>query len=154
MTLLGLRMTMNDKRKSTGAGLVVVQNRGGKLHVLGLEHQGEYDFPKGQREEGETDIDCARRECWEEASISDVVILPATPLKLEDRLTLFLATSSQQAHIMANPKTGHFEHEKARWFPLDGDFSEFKGYLQVACLWAKQCIQMFDMQDMIEDEKW
>jgi len=145
-------MTMNDRRKSPGAGVVVLQNKRGKPHVLGLLFKGKYDFPKGKKEDSESDLDCARRECWEEASISRFTLLPVDPIILEDRLTLFLATTSQDAHIMPNPSTGYVEHEEVRWFPLDGTFNDFKEYLQVACQWARDCIQLFDLDDMIEDE--
>jgi 8-oxo-dGTP pyrophosphatase MutT (NUDIX family) len=143
---------MNDRRKSPGAGVVVLQNKGGKPHILGLRFRNRYDFPKGKKEEGESDLDCARRECWEEASISRLTFLPVDPVRLEDRLTLFLATTFQDAHIMPNPLTGYVEHEEVRWFPLDGAFDDFKEYLQVACQWTKDCIQLFDLDDMIEDE--
>ena len=54
------------------AGGVVTDPAG---RVLMMQRRGRWDLPKGHREAGETDMECARREVCEECGIADVDIL-------------------------------------------------------------------------------
>jgi 8-oxo-dGTP pyrophosphatase MutT (NUDIX family) len=42
---------------------------GTPAHFLLMKHPNRYDLPKGHQEEGETDLDTAFRELWEETGI-------------------------------------------------------------------------------------
>lgn len=54
------------------AGAVPWRTGGDGTVLVGVVHRPRYDdwtFPKGKRDPGETDEDCARREVWEETGI-------------------------------------------------------------------------------------
>lgn len=46
-----------------------VVTRGGEVLLVHRPRYGDWTFPKGKAEEGESDEDCARREVWEETGL-------------------------------------------------------------------------------------
>ena len=99
----------------------------GSIKYLGLvasiekrvEKGGVYDIPKGKIEDGESSLECAKRECEEECGIviedSDILGAPYC----EDGLCLYFALTRQSPEIKANPVTGIFEHEGFAWLKKD-----------------------------------
>jgi 8-oxo-dGTP diphosphatase len=47
-------------------------------------HRGDWSFPKGKREPGETDEQCARREVWEETGLSCALGAELPPVSYRD----------------------------------------------------------------------
>ena len=71
------------------------------------------------------------------------------PLTLS-QLTLFVGTTSEDARISANPKTGIVEHEYAKWLPLKSSAFFMKPYLRPAIRWAREVVEDWNL---IEDLK-
>ena len=64
--------------KEFSYGIVVVYKNNKNYEFLLLQHnnkRGTWSFPKGHMEEGETEIETAKRETFEETDISDINIL-------------------------------------------------------------------------------
>ncbi len=56
-------------------GVIPIFRSGGQILFLLIQHNaGHWAFPKGHAEDGETDIEAARRELGEEAGIFDAVL--------------------------------------------------------------------------------
>ncbi len=70
MELIVMPSAERDREKSCGT--VLYTRIKGKVHYLLLRATsgGDYGFPKGHIEQGETEEECALRETWEEVSIS------------------------------------------------------------------------------------
>jgi 8-oxo-dGTP pyrophosphatase MutT (NUDIX family) len=64
--------------KEFSYGIVIVYRSNESYEFLLLQHKnkrGTWSFPKGHMEEGETEIETAKRETFEETNISDIDIL-------------------------------------------------------------------------------
>ena len=106
-----------------GAGFLVYRKFKDGIKFLGLKgpkkirklRNGIWDFPKGQKELGESDWDCAVREAFEECGIfvikSDLVY---GPLEIS-KCAIFLIETSHNPTITRNPVSGIFEHEGFKW---------------------------------------
>ena len=70
------------------AGFVLFKRHPEGLRFLLLENarHGTWGFPKGHRESGENDIDCARRELEEETGLRSIRILEGFERELEHRV--------------------------------------------------------------------
>lgn len=77
---------------------------------------GLYDIPKGDTEEGESPIDTAVRECFEECSIllDDVEVIDGLTY-VSGPLTVFGACTDKVPAVTKNPTTGILEHEQFKW---------------------------------------
>ena len=62
------------KEFSCGVILYTVNENQKREYVLIMEPSGSYGFPKGHRRKGETELDCALRECMEETGIAPEII--------------------------------------------------------------------------------
>ena len=109
---------------------VIVFRRDPELSFLLMKHSHRYDLPKGHTEEGETELETALREMWEETGIpKDAVKIdpvfryeekyfPIEPRfgseRVEKTLVIFLGWISQNYPIAV---TEHAGHEWKRWHP-------------------------------------
>lgn len=56
-------------------GVILYTDKNGfREYVLIMEPSGTYGFPKGHIRKGETDLDCALRECYEETGIKPEIM--------------------------------------------------------------------------------
>ena len=56
-------------------GVILYTDKNGKReYVLIMEPSGTYGFPKGHIRKGETELECALRECYEETGIKPEII--------------------------------------------------------------------------------
>ena len=68
-------MTRARTRRETSAGGVVFRREGtGVRYLLILDSNGNWGFPKGHLNEGESPLDAARREVEEETGLVDLVL--------------------------------------------------------------------------------
>ena len=102
------------------AGAVVVNENGGRRYIL-LLNNGKWDFPKGNMEEGETELQTVRREVEEETGLKDLNVLDGFRRVIEyfyrrdgknvhKRVVYFLAETSEERITISQ------EHQGFGWF--------------------------------------
>lgn len=105
-------------------GGIIINSR--KEIVLSLHADGFWGFPKGGREPGESELETARREVWEEIGLQDLKLVKELPKYTRtsahnpnpDHLILmhmFLFTSEQVDLVPIDIK----ENPEARWFSIE-----------------------------------
>jgi 8-oxo-dGTP pyrophosphatase MutT (NUDIX family) len=107
-----------------GAGFLIGKiDKLGNLKFLGLispiekrsKGDGIYDLPKGSLQPGESTLECAKRECFEESGIKiedkDIIGYPVS----NKNVTIYPALTTQEAVILPNPDSGIIEHDGYRW---------------------------------------
>lgn len=104
------------------AGCVVWRiNRSGRVKIL-LIHRPAYDdwsFPKGKRDEGETDLECARREVEEECGVVGEIGPELSPVhyvdkKGRDKVVRFWTMLYRSGEFVPNS-----EVDSIRWVKLN-----------------------------------
>ena len=112
-----------------GAGFVLVRKKTGLMLVL-IREDGQYDLPKGIQEKGETSLDCAIRECFEECSI----LVPKSDVSKQSvtngNLTIFFAYTEGIPQILPNENTGITEHAGYKWVTFDEGVLKALDYLK------------------------
>ena len=109
---------------------VIVFRRQPELGFLLMKHSHRFDLPKGHVEPGETEIECALRETWEETGIErervtldpdfryEETYFPVEPRfgteRVEKTLVIFLGWVEGAEPIRV---TEHQGHEWRRWLP-------------------------------------
>ena len=104
-------------------GFVLFRQVGKNRYYLLMHYKaGHWDFPKGHVEEGETQVQTARRELEEETGIRDVQIIPGfkfeysyefgKPNSKKSKMVTFMIAKTAQTRT----KLSH-EHVGARWVP-------------------------------------
>ena len=109
-------MNMKKNRKINGAGLVVISSDLRK--VLTLWKNEKLDLPKGSIERGETPLQAAFREGYEEAGINfeDCEFAVDYPGIFEN-VQFYYVFYNGSVTISKNPTTGILEHDKVVWMP-------------------------------------
>jgi len=130
-----------------GAAGIIIYKRNflGRVRFLGLKAtrrfakrgKGKYDIPKGKRDRGETPLECARRECFEEAGLKPENIV-AGPFKSGDGLWVWLAECNGKPKIGVNPQSGCKEHLGYRWLSPNQLEKDCLKYLRPSIAWAKK----------------
>ena len=112
------------------AGTIIIDESGPEKTVLCLRVYSNWDFPKGQLEEGEAAITAAIRETSEETSLqhgADYILTGESAPSItygsgkgKKTATFFLAKrmSDKQPFLPVNPELGKPEHDEWRWVPL------------------------------------
>ena len=129
-----------------GAGIILMAMDNDTPKILGLigdtkhrrKHGATYDLPKGTRDPGESMIDCAIRETFEETGIN------ITPIELLEGpfrtsfLHMWLAEIdvNEKIIISKNPETGKFEHDGYDWLTKDEALKTCYPYLRPFVSWA------------------
>jgi 8-oxo-dGTP pyrophosphatase MutT (NUDIX family) len=86
-------------RQVKSCGIIVFRSVP-ELSFLLMKHSHRFDLPKGHMEEGETEIQTALREMWEETGI------PATDVKLDPEFRY------EETYFPVEPRFGHERVEK------------------------------------------
>ena len=78
-------MAHDDVLRAAG-GVISRRNERGEVEVLLVHrpHHGDWSFPKGKREPGETDEECALREVWEETGLRCALASELPPVSYRD----------------------------------------------------------------------
>ena len=130
-----------------GAGIIIMAyDDMGEPKILGLigdvahrrKHKATYDLPKGTRDPGESMIDCAVRETFEETGIT---ITPnefiAGPHKTSFLHMWLVEIDIQEKIIISrNPESGKFEHDGHDWLSKNEAIKNVYPYLLPFVEWA------------------
>ena len=108
--------------RTFSAGAVVFRRLpGGHLFLL-LRAYRNWDFPKGEVEQGEEPLAAAQREVGEETGITDLSFtaggdyLETPPYTRGKVARYYLAeTGTEQVQLKVNPELGRPEHHEFRW---------------------------------------
>jgi len=129
-----------------GAGIIIMAYDNGKPKILGLigdashrkKHKSIYDLPKGTRDPGESLIDCAIRETFEETGINIFANeCIAGPFRTSF-LHMWLAEIDikEKIIISKNPESGKFEHDGYDWLDEHEAMTKAYPYLRPFIKWA------------------
>lgn len=115
------------KQNISASGIIVFRNKNNYPEILGLvalpkhrkRSKGKYDLPKGRIDEGETTLQAALRECYEESGLKPKIININNPV-INGPLCLWLGEVSPDDEVMltANPYTDEYEHEGYEWISI------------------------------------
>ncbi len=105
------------------AGAVVFRKTSDGRRYLLLQNGGRWDFPKGNREDGESELQTVLREVAEETGLNDVSVIPGFRKVIE----YFYRRDGKDIHkqvvyLLANTSDENvkisFEHQGFAWFPF------------------------------------
>ena len=110
------------KKSIEGSGFVVFRRDtvGTKepLVLALVQHDGVFDLPKGRIDGDESQLDAAKRECFEECSVvindSDLLFQSTSPINY-GVLSTFCAQTSETPAITVNPHSNILEHADFLW---------------------------------------
>ena len=115
-----VRQARGGKRLSAGA-VVVRRTEGGRRYLL-LRAYRNWDFPKGELEEGEEPLAAAQREVAEETGLAELrwprggAFVETAPYAGGKVARYYLAeTELERVRLGVNPALGRPEHHEARW---------------------------------------
>lgn len=129
-----------------GAGIVVFKMIEGEYKVLCLYEENDagirkYDLTKGSIDKGETALETAIRETYEESGISDLYFRWGKSFLKSGGITMFLAETNDNAIIQKNPVTGKLEHSGFEWNYPDVAYVLMPEYLKPFVSWARDKIK-------------
>lgn len=105
------------------AGMVIGRRENGRLLFLLLRAYRNWDFPKGEVEEGEEPFEAARREVREETGISELgfprgrIFQETEPYRNGRKVARYYLAETEEAEVCfaVNPELGRPEHHEYRW---------------------------------------
>jgi 8-oxo-dGTP pyrophosphatase MutT (NUDIX family) len=125
------------------AGVVVVRETADGARLLLLRAYRNWDFPKGQVEDGEDPLAAAVRETREEAGIDDLEFAwgeeytETAPYAGGKVARYYLArTRTERIVLPVNPALGRPEHHEYRWVDLTEAFALTGPRLRPIVAWA------------------
>ena len=133
-----------------GAGVILMSYWNGEPVILGLlgdektrkKYGAMFDLPKGTEDHGETSMECALRETFEETGVrlkkSQLIEGPYRT----SFLTMWIAVIpiDTTITIQQNPVTGIFEHDGFEWLKREQALKLVYPYLAPFVQWAFKCI--------------
>jgi 8-oxo-dGTP pyrophosphatase MutT (NUDIX family) len=106
-----------------------------------------WDFPKGNREEGEQALQTTLREVREETGIEDLVFdwgeryFETGPYSRGKVARYYIARTEQAEVVMGiSPETGEAEHHEWRWVDFDEAYDLGSPRVRQIVQWARQII--------------
>lgn len=139
MTNILKRLLAEATRKNESAGIVILKEAGDDWLFLALvKEDGRYDITKGIREKDEDVFNCAKREAFEEADISeaDLYFKWGNISNSYGRGTAFIAITNASPQIKPNPETGLREHIEVKWVPYKEMVENVSNFLVPSIKWA------------------
>ena len=130
-----------------GAGIIVLKKFKEEYKVLCLyEEKGKsairkYDLTKGALDKGETFLEAAVRETYEESGIKNLKFTWGKKSIERGKLRMFIAETKDNPKILKNPKTGKFEHDGFEWNTLEVAHILMPDYLKPFILWVSKTIK-------------
>tara|TARA_R110001583_G_scaffold7985_4_gene38879 strand:+ start:4609 stop:5070 length:462 start_codon:yes stop_codon:yes gene_type:complete len=130
-----------NKRISISCGIVVVKKFGNKWKPLALINGNKIDIPKGRAEKGESTLETAIRETYEESGISDLNFIWGKESIKVQNMVVYLAATTQEPEILPNPVTGRTEHDFWAWMDWEDIISRGSPKISHSVRWAKRKVQ-------------
>ena len=128
-------------------GAVLVRETATGWLVLMLRAYGNWDFPKGMRETGESPLQAARREVAEETGIHDLDLtwgeryLESDPYSHGKVARYYLMqTSTERVTMGISPVLGRPEHHEHRWVTFDEAYDLSSPRVRLVVQWARQVV--------------
>ncbi len=134
-----------------GAGFLLLKRNAPEVLVLCLRIYSSFDLPKGKIEDGESELEAAVRETYEETNVKDIdmpygnanVVL-ANSGKNKKLVVLFVGTTDEEPVIKKNPETNVYEHHGYAWLTLNEAEVKLHDYLRPAIGWLRDVIFQFE----------
>jgi 8-oxo-dGTP pyrophosphatase MutT (NUDIX family) len=105
------------------SGLIILCNS----EILLVKGKHKWGFPKGHIESGESELDCAIRETYEETGLKrEHYILPGIQFKLKYNVILFLAVIVNPEHVGCIQIQDKCEITESKWFRIE-EIEELNG---------------------------
>ena len=129
-----------------GAGVVVLKKFEKEYKVLCLyEEKGDsgirkYDLTKGALDKGETFLQGAIRETYEESGIKKLNFSWGKRSIERGKLRMFIAETKEKPKILKNPKSGKYEHDGFEWNSFEVSHILMPEYLKPFILWASKTV--------------
>jgi 8-oxo-dGTP pyrophosphatase MutT (NUDIX family) len=127
------------------AGIVPVRRSADGWRLLVLRARGEWDFPKGQIEDGEMPLEAALRETKEETGITDLELefgdtwCDTPPYSGGKIARYYLAvTAQEQIALPISPELGRPEHDEWRWVDFDEAVMLVRARVVPVLAWARE----------------
>lgn len=112
-----------------------------------LRAYGNWDFPKGLREQGESPLQAARREVAEETGVLDVALtwgdryLESDPYSRGKVARYYLMETGTELVTMGiSPVLGRPEHHEYRWVTFDQAYDLSSPRVRQVVQWARQVV--------------
>lgn len=126
------------------AGAVVFHREGEGHSFLLLRAYRNWDFPKGQIDEGEDPLAAARREVGEETGIVELTfplgaVFYETPIYARSKIAIYYLaeTGTRAVRLGVSPELGRPEHHEFRWLRHAGARPLLVARLQGVLDWAE-----------------
>jgi len=135
-------MVITHTSSKPGAGIIVVRQFTTGWKVLALEtSDGTLDIPKGAIDDNEFPLEAALRETEEEAGITKLNFAWGLDHIVNGEMTCYVAQTSEEPAISANPHTHIVEHVEASW--VDWNYLEENTYdfLKPCIRWAQEIVE-------------
>ena len=125
-----------------GAGFVLYKRTTDLFVLCLIKESGELDLPKGHMIASDINLFCtAQRECFEEAGVFvNMQDLITKDVHQNGDLTIFCATTNQDAEIGINPVTNKIEHTGHLWLKPTDAITLLPEYLSRAVIWSLQFV--------------
>jgi 8-oxo-dGTP pyrophosphatase MutT (NUDIX family) len=111
------------EERSAGAVVFKTEDSGRRRFLL-LLNAGRWDFPKGNREEGETEMETILREVREETGLAEISVAPGFRRVIEyfyrrggknvHKQVVYVLAEADRSDVKIS-----FEHQGFGWFPFD-----------------------------------
>ena len=135
-------MVIAQNTTRIGAGIIVAKQFTTGWKVLALvTPEGILDIPKGAIDENEFPLEAALRETEEEAGITKLDFTWGFEHIINGAMTCYVAQTSEEPAISANPHTNIVEHIDAKW--VDWNYLETNTYdfLKPCIRWAQEIVE-------------
>jgi|TARA_B100000035_G_scaffold290591_1_gene277817 8-oxo-dGTP pyrophosphatase MutT (NUDIX family) len=132
----------------TASGIIVFRNNYNNPEILGLialpKHRkrakGTYDIPKGSIDTGESPLEAAKRECFEESGLRPKLI-SSIPIEYGPmQLWIGEVDGDSEIIIASNPHSGEVEHEGYEWISIKKAKKNCLNYLKPFIVDAEKII--------------
>ncbi|MDX1655357.1 MAG: NUDIX domain-containing protein [Candidatus Competibacteraceae bacterium] len=145
--------------KILSAGVIVVRRHHNQYKYLILRAYNYWDFPKGMVEPGETPLEAARREVWEETTLADLDFRwgeryrETRPYNHGRKVARYYiaVTRTREVSLPVNPLLGRPEHSEYRWVSRDEAWELFTPRVRAILEWSDGILGQHDSKTTEHD---